>query len=83
MFDGRIFTDREAEVRTVFGWLERMLGRGRKEPVRGAEPPPPKLNSKVRCPSCGYEADESEFLQKDRSDTICPKCGEDAPVYEF
>ena len=83
MLDGRIFTDREAEVRTVFGWLDKLLGRGRKEPVKREGSVPAKLNSRVRCPSCGYEADESEFLQRDRADTICPKCGEDAPVYEF
>jgi len=37
----------------------------------------------VRSPSCGYEADESEFLQQDPGDTICPKCGEDTTIYEM
>ena len=70
-------------MRTVFRWIERLLGRGRKESVAESEPVHPKLDSKVRCPSCGYESDESEFLQNDKSDTICPKCGEDTPIYEF
>lgn len=67
----------------MIGWLGRLLGRGRGESAERPTPRPRKHNIRVECPTCGYEADESEFLQKDMSDTICPKCGEDTPIYEL
>jgi hypothetical protein len=83
----RLFTggssDSEVEVKPVFGWLKRMLGRDEKAPISSGSRRPRKHNIKVRCPSCGYEADESEFLQQDPGDTICPKCGEDTTIYEM
>ena len=46
-------------------------------------PPDGKHDLKTKCPSCGYEGDESEFLTEDPEDTICPRCGEDTPIYEM
>jgi len=42
-----------------------------------------KSNLKTICSSCGYTADESEFLTKDSGDTICPKCGSSDAGYEI
>lgn len=59
---------------------------GKKKPapvVTENLPPDGKYDLITRCPNCGYEGDESEFLTENQGDTICPKCGEDTPIYEL
>lgn len=47
---------------------------------------PPKYNVErgmvTECPTCGYKADHSEFMQLDEHNDRCPRCGEDTPTYE-
>lgn len=63
-----------------FRW---MWGKMRAAPETAVGPPDETHDLKTRCPNCGYEGDESEFLTEDPGNTICPKCGEDSPTYEM
>jgi DNA-directed RNA polymerase subunit M/transcription elongation factor TFIIS len=56
---------------------------GRKSSERDCPPRSKGEGLKVKCPSCGYEGEESEFLRDDPGDTTCPSCGEDIAIYEL
>ena len=64
----------------IFG-LKWPFGRNREE--RRNCPQCRASGLKTKCPSCGYEGDESEFLRDDPGDTACPRCGEDVTIYEL